>query len=192
MNRTTLLLTRHASTLWNEASRFQGSLDSPLSDTGIAQAKELGKKLKPYNPGVLCTSTLLRTKDTAVIALKEAGFVIPHYEYSGLNEIHLGHWEGKSVQWVQENDPESFLLYTQNPKTFIHPTGEGFEEVLTRVSAAVGDIARRFTGKTVLVITHGFVLCTLLAFLRNIPEEFYRQKIRVPGNTQIIPVVWFL
>ena len=37
-----LYVTRHGKTVWNIERRFQGSLDSPLSQSGIEDATVLG------------------------------------------------------------------------------------------------------------------------------------------------------
>ena len=41
-----LLLIRHGKTYFNELDLTQGWCDSPLSDLGITQAKDLAKKIK--------------------------------------------------------------------------------------------------------------------------------------------------
>lgn len=191
MIRTTIYFSRHASTLWNEERRFQGRKNSAISEKGIEQAKLLGTRIRELAPEVLCTSTLQRTKETARIGMQKAGFSLPNYEYAQLDEIFLGNWEGQTVDWVQKNDPEQFVLYTQNPQHFQHPTGEGFKQVLERSLQGIETILSEFSGKRVWVVTHGFVLCTVVAYLRNIPHADYRAKIRLPENAEILHTAWF-
>ncbi|HPE42344.1 MAG TPA: histidine phosphatase family protein, partial [Thermotogota bacterium] len=93
MTRTTLYLTRHASTQWNEEARFQGSLNSPLSSKGQDQARQLGRVIADLLPEVLCTSALQRTEETGAIALEAAGLSLRKEIYPELNEIRLGSWE---------------------------------------------------------------------------------------------------
>ncbi len=42
---------RHGETVFNRKGRIQGWCDSPLTDLGVSQAKQLGKELKnvPFN-----------------------------------------------------------------------------------------------------------------------------------------------
>jgi len=40
-----IILARHGQTLWNKEKRLQGWLNSPLSDLGIAQAKNVASKI---------------------------------------------------------------------------------------------------------------------------------------------------
>ncbi|NLZ14712.1 MAG: histidine phosphatase family protein [Thermotogaceae bacterium] len=191
MTRTTLYLTRHASTQWNEEARFQGSLNSPLSSKGQDQAWQLGRVIADLLPEVLCTSALQRTEETGAIALEAAGLSLPKEIYPELNEIRLGSWEGNTVAWVKEHDADAFRHYTQNPKTFKHPNGEGFQDVLERGLKGIEKIIRAHQGKRVWIITHGFVLCALLVYLRNIPDEYYALKMRVPDNVEVIHTTWF-
>lgn len=191
MTRTTLYLTRHASTQWNEEARFQGSLNSPLSSKGQDQAWQLGRVIADLLPEVLCTSALQRTEETGAIALEAAGLSLPKEIYPELNEIRLGSWEGNTVAWVKEHDADAFRHYTQNPKTFKHPSGEGFQDVLERGLKGIEKIIRAHQGKRVWIITHGFVLCALLVYLRNIPDEYYALKMRVPDNVEVIHTTWF-
>ncbi|HQQ64831.1 MAG TPA: histidine phosphatase family protein [Thermotogota bacterium] len=191
MTRTTLYLTRHASTQWNEEARFQGGLNSPLSSKGQDQARQLGRVIADLLPEVLCTSALQRTEETGAIALEAAGLSLPKEIYPELNEIRLGSWEGNTVAWVKEHDADAFRHYTQNPKTFKHPSGEGFQDVLERGLKGIEKIIRAHQGKRVWIITHGFVLCALLVYLRNIPDEYYALKMRVPDNVEVIHTTWF-
>jgi broad specificity phosphatase PhoE len=142
-------------------------------------------------PEVLCTSALQRTEETGAIALEAAGLSLPKEIYPELNEIRLGSWEGNTVAWVKEHDADAFRHYTRNPKTFKHPNGEGFQDVLERGLKGIEKIIRAHQGKRVWIITHGFVLCALLVYLRNIPDEYYALKMRVPDNVEVIHTTWF-
>jgi len=55
---TQLILIRHGETLWNRERRMQGQRDSPLSDTGMHQARRLGQRLADLSFSVLYSSDL--------------------------------------------------------------------------------------------------------------------------------------
>src|SRR5947209_9268248 len=44
-NARALLLVRHGETQWNVERRYQGQLDSPLTERGIAEAEAIGRRL---------------------------------------------------------------------------------------------------------------------------------------------------
>ena len=68
-----LVLVRHGESLWNKENKFTGWTDVELSDKGIKEAIDAGKKLKEdnYNFDIVYTSVLKRSIDTANIILKQ-------------------------------------------------------------------------------------------------------------------------
>lgn len=56
---------RHGETVFNRKGRIQGWCDSPLTDLGVSQAKQLGKELKNILFDVCFCSTSERAIDTA-------------------------------------------------------------------------------------------------------------------------------
>jgi broad specificity phosphatase PhoE len=94
----TLYLLRHGETVWNAAGRFQGRLDSELTEKGRRQAhamgaalaRELGSSSSEY---VLKVSPLGRASTTASIIAKQ----MPNLkieEDDMLREISIGSWNG--------------------------------------------------------------------------------------------------
>jgi len=67
---TTVILVRHGQTIYNAQGRFQGFLDIPLSDNGLAQAKLLAKSLKDYPIDVFISSPLERAYVTTKLRAK--------------------------------------------------------------------------------------------------------------------------
>ena len=57
-----LVLIRHGESTWNLENRFTGWTDVPLTDTGVAQARQAGELLKEagYEFDVAYTSVLKR------------------------------------------------------------------------------------------------------------------------------------
>ena len=43
---TRLVLIRHGETEWNARGLYQGQLDSPLTDEGLAQAERMGERMR--------------------------------------------------------------------------------------------------------------------------------------------------
>jgi len=190
LNATAIFFARHARTVWNEEGRFQGQLDSPLSEEGKKQSELLGKQLQDINPELIFTSGLNRTKSTVEFALKSWGVSLPVFEHSGLNEINLGIWQGEKVEEVKTKNAELFDLYRYTPHLFRLQSAETFEVVQERFVNAIKDIISGFSGKKIFIVTHGLVLCSLLSYLRNIPFSYYSKMIKLFENTQILKTVW--
>lgn len=91
---TTLILCRHGNTFApGETPRRVGArTDIPLVDSGRAQAKKIGAWLKAHHikPEMTYTSELKRTKETADIALREAGVAPAIFPLAIFNEIDYG------------------------------------------------------------------------------------------------------
>ena len=47
---THLVLIRHGETEWNARGLYQGQLDSPLTDEGLAQAERMGERMRHHSP----------------------------------------------------------------------------------------------------------------------------------------------
>ena len=65
MRRTQLIIVRHGQTEWNLKLIRQGHLDSPLTETGLAQARALGERLALETFTALYSSDLGRAVQTA-------------------------------------------------------------------------------------------------------------------------------
>lgn len=92
-----LVLIRHGQSEWNALNLFNGWVDTRLSDEGINQAVEAGKKLNAENIDFdyAFTSVLTRAIDTLHLVLDEVGQAwIPETKAWQLNERHYGALQG--------------------------------------------------------------------------------------------------
>lgn len=93
-----LVLVRHGESVWNKENKFTGWTNVELTEKGIEEAKEAGKKLRDYNISfdIAYTSLLKRANDTLNYILLELDLynkieVIKTYK---LNERHYGALQG--------------------------------------------------------------------------------------------------
>src|SRR5260221_13397017 len=92
-----LVLLRHGQSTWSLETLFTGWHDVPLSERGVAEAKEGGRLIKAAGlaPGVVHTSLLVRAIETADLALAEMERTwIPVRRSWRLNERHYGALQG--------------------------------------------------------------------------------------------------
>ena len=112
-----IYLTRHGQTEFNVIGRMQGWCDSPLTESGRAEAERLGSKLKNHRFDAAFSSTLPRAVQTAQLVLQGAGQPLPVTELDDLREYHFGSFEAsvsaeahqKVAQVLGFADTESWL-----------------------------------------------------------------------------------
>jgi len=187
---TRIYFVRHAQTLWNRERRFQGQADTPLTPEGIEQARQLGKQLCSFALDRVVVSKLGRTLLTASIALVHAGKELPLLSLDLFNEASFSQWQGRYGDEVAREFPQTFHDFFHNPQSYSLPGGETYPEVEKRVQQGVEWLLQNYPGENILVVTHGLVFCCLLGWIRNIPLAHFRDRIRMPGNTEILSTCW--
>lgn len=136
-----ILLARHGETDDNiEPIRIQGSIDTPLNDTGRAHARELAERVAPEGVQALYCSQLSRARETAKIVGARIGLepiVDPR-----LAEGNRGDLEGLLWQDVARDDPALYAAWRAAGPEFRFPGGESLLEQQERVIAALVDITQ--------------------------------------------------
>lgn len=168
---TTLVLVRHGETDWNLHRRVQGHSDPPLNDTGRAQARALAEALAGEQIDAIYSSDLRRAHETARIVAERRGLEVTAVR--GLRERNFGSWEGLTDGEVLERFPSAAY----------GPWGDGEtrEEMCARVTEALRAIAEAHPGGTVLVVTHGGPMRSLLS-------EIHEGDVGSIGNCEIARV----
>ena len=152
-----VLLARHGETDDNrQPIRFQGFRDTPLNDTGRAQARELASRVAeltgPQAVRSLWSSDLSRAHETAQIVGSRIGLE-PRLD-PRLREANRGEWEGHLFIEVQRDDPERFAAWMRAGADWRFPGGESLQEQQDRVAAAVAEIEAAGP-LPALVVCHG-------------------------------------
>ncbi|MDO5028466.1 MAG: histidine phosphatase family protein [Bacillota bacterium] len=154
-----IYLTRHGQTQWNLINKIQGHLDSPLTDQGIADAKNLGLRLKDIKFDIAYSSDQKRAIDTAEIILDSRA---PLKTTKALREIGVGQWEGMFYEDIQRLYPENFKLYKTDPEKYVaSPGGEDYKDFEKRVKDFVEDL-KKSPYENILIVTHGLTYMMLL------------------------------
>jgi broad specificity phosphatase PhoE len=149
---TTILLARHGETDWNVDRRVQGHSDTPLNDTGRAQARALGHELADEQIDAVYSSDLIRAHETARTVAEPRGLDVTAIR--DLRERHFGTWEGLT-------DDEIFARFKPTADSS-WGDGETREEMAERVLAALHRIAATHPESRVLVVSHGGPLRAVL------------------------------
>ena len=116
-----LVLIRHGESTWNLENRFTGWTDVPLTDTGVAQAKQAGLLLKAegYDFDVAYTSVLKRAIWTLWYALDEMDRTwLPVVNDWRLNERHYGGLQGlNKADMARQYGDEQVLVWRRSYDT---------------------------------------------------------------------------
>lgn len=146
---TELVLVRHGETDWNRDGRIQGMSDIPLNDTGRQQALRAGERLAAEHWDAVVASPLSRAAETARIIA----------DHIGLGRVEL------VDELVERNYGASEgLTGTEIDalSTGVVRARESRDEVVERALPALLALAERHPGQSVLVVSHGGVIGSLV------------------------------
>ena len=179
-------LVRHGQTDWNIQRRYQGHKDIPLNAAGREQAQVLAASLNGASFAAVYSSDLCRAVETAAILTRRHHMTI--VTDTRLREIAMGDWEGRSLAEVSSERPGSDggLAYTE-----VHsraPGGESLAEVAARARSFADEIAVKYPGQVVLIVSHGLTLAALRCLAVGLPLADARDI--VPENCSIVRVFW--
>jgi probable phosphoglycerate mutase len=157
-----VFLARHGETDWNACGRWQGHTDVPLNETGRAQARSLGERLRREGVAAIATSDLARARATAEIVAAALGLEVGHVD-AGLREQRYGWFEGLTPDECERRHPEEWARYRAEPGVG-PPGGETRRALLERLLPAIARAAERLAPPP-LIVTHGGAMRAVLAAL---------------------------
>lgn len=166
-----ILLVRHGLSEDNLNSIWAGHKDSPLSPTGVLQAKALGAALANQHFSAIYSSDLKRASRTAEEILQANRSLPPPplVQTQSLREQNFGQAEGKS--W---NDAEVVITNQgDDERTFKFPEGESLEDVNNRMGISLRryvlprlEALRRGQEKDepqIVIVAHGIAIAEVSA-----------------------------
>src|SRR6478672_8137640 len=151
-----LVLVRHGQSDWNLKNLFTGWRDVDLTEQGINEAREAGRKLKAQGLAfdVAFTSALKRAQRTLDLILTEMGMPgIPIQRDQALNERDYGDLVGMNKDDARKKWGEEQVLKWRRSYDVAPPGGESLRDTAARaLPYYVTDILPRvLRGERVLV-----------------------------------------
>jgi len=171
-----LVLVRHGQSDWNLKNLFTGWRDVDLTDKGVAEAREAGRKLKAQGIkfDVAFTSALKRAQRTLDLMLDELGqTTIPVIKDQALNERDYGDLVGLNKDDARKKWGEEQVHIWRRSYDVAPPGGESLRDTAARVLPYyIREILPRvLRGDRVLVSAHGNSLRALVMVLdKHTPE----------------------
>jgi 2,3-bisphosphoglycerate-dependent phosphoglycerate mutase len=168
-----VFLVRHGETKWNIDRRIQGQSDSPLTEAGEWQARQVALRLKSLAITHIISSDLGRTKQTAGIIAEICG--CPIIEDADLRELNMGVLESRYLQQLNHEE-ESWRnsLLNGDPNGRI-PGGESMQELAMRMRQALDRCLDFAAGSKPVVVSHGLALGCLLSTIMGLPAYAERR-----------------
>jgi valyl-tRNA synthetase len=138
----TIIFVRHGQSAANVADTYAGQSNSPLTETGIAQAHTLAASLKGRTISKIFSSDLSRAQDTARIIRETLG-VSEYSEHQELREISAGNLENSP----RHTEPLLFAAFREK-------TGETASELIARAKKAWEIITNDTSDGDIIVVGH--------------------------------------
>jgi len=163
------LFLRHGETEFNREGRYQGSIDIPLNDSGVAQATAAAGILSNQKFDRIISSPANRVLKTAAIVAEVTGK--PMFIDGDLMELFVGNLEGRLIQDVKRErnvGPETSLI------ELLPDDAEQWVDFQPRVTSAVAKWLDRHPDETLLFASHGLVF-------RALTEHLFGER-KVTGN----------
>lgn len=214
----TLVLLRHGHSEWNLTDRFTGWTDIPLTEIGLAEAEEAGRRMARYGLSFdeAHVSVLERTRQTADRALQAMGLHgIPIEQTWRLNERHYGALQGLNKQeifatWGEQDSRRWWRGYFAAPPAVAYddprhprfdplyaglpveslPASESLQDCQRRTLPYWEDVLlpRVKSGRRLLVVSHGNTIRGLVMHLEELSPEAM-ETVEIPSG---IPIVYGL
>jgi 2,3-bisphosphoglycerate-dependent phosphoglycerate mutase len=178
-----LVLVRHGQSEWNLKNLFTGWKDPDLTELGVKEAVQAGRKLKELGLSfdVAFTSALTRAQHTLELALKEMGQTnIPVTKNLALNERDYGDLSGLNKDDARAKWGEEQVLIWRRSYDVPPPGGESLKDTLARtlpyfVQEILPCVLR---GQRTLVAAHGNSLRALIMVLEKLtPEQILKREL---------------
>jgi 2,3-bisphosphoglycerate-dependent phosphoglycerate mutase len=178
-----LVLVRHGESEWNLKNLFTGWKDPDLTDKGVKEAKEAGRKLKAQGLSfdLAFTSVLTRAQHTLDLMLTEIGQTgLPITRNLALNERDYGDLSGLNKDDARKKWGEEQVLIWRRSYDVPPPGGESLKDTLARtlpyyVQEILPGVLR---GERTLVAAHGNSLRALVMVLERLsPAEIVAREI---------------
>ena len=169
-----LILVRHGETDSNKASLALGREDVELNETGRWQAQRLAEALEGQPLAAVYSSPLRRALATADAIAERHHLTVELNE--GLIEMEIGEMEGLTFQQVRERYPHFLQVWLGGRAAYEPmPGGERLVDVQERAWQALERICAARPQETVAVVTHNFVLLTILCRVLGLELADFRR-----------------
>ncbi|MFA9422488.1 MAG: histidine phosphatase family protein [Sedimentibacter sp.] len=195
---TKIYFTRHGETEWNKQRRFQGSMNSELTEKGILGAELLSGRIEKIELDCIISSPLMRAYHTAEIVRGARNIEIIRHE--GFKEINLGDFEGMRYDEIKLSCGDVLNKIEDDPFNNRYPNGENLIEFYKRVEKSFKEVVDKYKDKNTLIVAHGGTIKCIESYIRkfqinkdwmgNVVKNCSLSCVEVDGNNEIIEMFY--
>jgi 2,3-bisphosphoglycerate-dependent phosphoglycerate mutase len=188
-----LVLVRHGESEWNLTNLFTGWKDVDLTENGVKEARNAGRRLKAQGIrfDVGYTSALKRAQRSLDLVLEEMGqSSIPVIKNLALNERDYGDLSGLNKDDARKKWGEEQVHIWRRSYDVPPPGGESLKDTAARVLPYyIQEILPRvLRGESVLVAAHGNSLRALVMVLERLDTKQILSRELATG----VPLIYHL
>ena len=163
-----VFVARHGETEWNRLGRRHGQLDSPLTEAGLLQARQVAAVVAGLPVDGVFSSPLGRATATAGLCAETLGMSVTIVEE--LAEVNHGQMAGLTSSEIERDFPGEMARRAADKYEWCFPGGESYAEVDRRAAVALWRIARHGVLRPLLV-SHEMIGRMLLRNLLQVDPE---------------------
>ncbi|WP_368542277.1 2,3-diphosphoglycerate-dependent phosphoglycerate mutase GpmB [Enterobacter soli] len=166
-------LVRHGETQWNAERRIQGQSDSPLTDKGVQQARQVAERARTLGITHVISSDLGRTQQTARIIADACGCDVTLEPR--LRELDMGILEKRHIDSLTETEEGWRRTLVNGTEDGRIPDGESMQELSVRMHQALAECLKLPAGSRPLLVSHGIALGCLVSTILGLPAYAERR-----------------
>lgn len=183
MRPTLVLLVRHGLTPTTGLKLPGRAPGLHLSDEGRRQAEAAAQRIAALrHVTAVYASPVERARETGG-PIARARHLALRIERD-LAELDNGEWTGITLERARKR-PE-WEIVQHHPSGFRFPGGESFMEMQTRMTDAVGRLAERHRGGTIVVVSHADPIKAFVAHALGTPLDLFQRIVIAPASITLV------
>lgn len=180
-----IIFLRHAQAENNAKRILAGRTEGVhLTKTGIEQAEQIAKYLKPFDISAIYSSPIERATHTAEIVAKNNS--LDHNLDDRLTEIDMGKFTRMNYDDMFAKYGNIFLKFYENDPVIAEHEVETFPDVQKRVLGMVDHVLKKHKNENVILVTHMDPIKSMLAKVMNLLPETLFELIIANASLTII------
>ena len=145
-----VVVVRPGSTLFDEQERIKGSLDMPLSSSGVEQVHRIAMEIAKLPISTVYCGPCESAQSTAREIAEQTRSKWKVCDC--FRNLDHGLWQGKLIDELKRQQPRLYKQLQENPRSFCPPGGETVAEAEARVEKMIIKLCKKHANETIAVV----------------------------------------